>query len=669
MKSIMIYIYEVQIGGRVMNDELEVIDDTVDEILHTDDGVVKRVIKRIKKMPKKHLIIGVIAIVVLLMITVSTIHKISGGGKGETAFEIMRVERRDIIRTVEGSSTVEANDSYNVTALATGEIMSDTFNEGDTVTKDQVLYTIDSKVAQNKVDMARNSLEKAQRAFSDAVKKKNDTVAKNKISKESQENSIKKALDNVESAKRNYTTASNSVNRLTVVADISGVVSEVLVNEGDSVNDGTKLAKVYDDSRLKLEIPFNDADAAEIAAGYSAEVSLASTGDTLEGYVESVASSTTALDSHAIVRYVTIVVNNPGGLKAGAKASAVVGDVACTTLAELKNYDEGAITARTSGRIEDLWLSENDSITVGQAVGFLSSESAQNTLASSKESLAASQRDLDDAYGKLEQLVIDSDTYSLDSSIRNAAIELDNARISLEEAQENLDDYNITAPIDGTIITKNKKAGDKLEQNQSSSAEPMAIIYDMSVLKIQLTVDESEIHDVAVGQEVSVTADAVEGDFKGVVSKVGINGTSENGVTVYPVDVEISEYGDLLPGMNVDCVINIESAKNVLAVPVQAIQRGNKVFVKGDKTDDNDKAPEGYHSVDVQTGATDSEFIEIKNGLNEGDELCSTNIPTGVEAQGNAEQAMPGGMGGGFHGGMSGSSGGGFHGSMGGPPM
>ena len=63
----------------------------------------------------------------------------------------------------------------------------------------------------------------------------------------------------------------------------------------------------------------------------------------------------------------------------------------------------------------------------------------------------------------------------------------------------------------------------------------------MSVLKVQITVDESEIHDVEVGQDVQITADAAKGMFVGKVTKVGINGTSANGVTTYPVDIEIAE--------------------------------------------------------------------------------------------------------------------------------
>lgn len=682
--------------------------------------------KEKKKPSKKQIIAGVVCLAVIGGATTGIVIHTKNAGKTSNEYESLKVERKDIIRTVEGSSTVGANDSYNVTALVQGEILSDSFNEGDSVTKDQVLYVIDSSDAQKKVDSAQNSLLKAEQNYTDAVKKKADTVETNAINEKTQKNnvdkanqsvsdqqaanneskktnanSITKALQDVASAERNYETAKKTVGDLTVVSDITGTISEVLVNEGDNVNDGTKLANVYDDSKLKLQIPFNEADANGISVGAAATVTVASTSDSLSGNVESIAGATTATDSHAVVKYVTIVVNNPGGLKAGTNASATVGNAACSGLGTFENYSEGSITAKTSGTLDSLWLEKNDHIVSGQTVGYITSDTATNNLKSAQESVNSSNINLQDAYTKssqsdrenstalknarlsldeavssLEKMVIEDDTYNLDSSISNAKLDLDNARLSLEEAEDNLDDYSITAPIEGTIVTKNKKAGEKLEQNSSSTSEAMAVIYDMSVLKVQLTIDESEIRDIEVGQDVTVTADAVEGEFQGKVTKVGVNGTSSNGVTTYPVDIEIAEYGDLLPGMNVDCVIQISSAENVLAVPVQAIQRGNKVYLKGDKTDENDKAPEGYHSVDVETGATDSQYIEIKSGLEEGDEVAGATAPTGVEAQGSGDadetQEMPGGMGGGpggMGGGPSGGGGGGRPGGGGGGPM
>lgn len=635
-------------------------------------GRIKRFLGKFKKPSKKTVVLLIIAAVVIAVAAAAIVRRMAGGDSNETEYNTATVERRSITRTVDGSSVIEANDTYEVTALVTGEILSDNFNEGDLVKKDQLLYTIDSDDAQQEVETAQNSLEQAQQQYADAVRQKANTVQTNSLNEESQQNAIMNALASVESAARSLNDAQEDYDNLTITANYSGTVSEVLVNNGDSVNDGTQLAKVYDSSRLKIQLPFNEADAAAINVGDTAVLSIASSGDTVNGTVETVGTATQATSAHAIVRYVTIVVDNPGGLTIEDSATAVVNGAACNDLGTFEYYDEGYITARSSGRIGDLYLQENDVITEGQVIGYITSTTVENNLESAKDQLESAERSRDDAYNQLEQLVIQNDTYSLDSNIQNAALQLDNARISLERAQKNLEDYEIKAPIEGTIIEKNKKAGDKLENNSATTSEAMAVIYDMSTLKVQLSVDETDVQDIKTGQEVTITADAVEGTFTGTVEKVGVNGTSTNGVTTYPVDIVITDYGDLLPGMNVDCVITVESSENVLAIPVESLQRGNIVYVQGDKTDENDKAPEGYYSVDVETGVTDSQYIEIKSGLNEGDVVCGSIAASGDEAQGSAESGamqMQGGMGG-MGGGMPGggmAGGGGMPGGGGAP--
>ena len=573
----------------------------------------------IKAMPKKKLAIICIVAVSIIALAITGIAKLAGGKDGDKEYETAKAERRNITRSVTGSSIVEANDTYNVTALVTGEILTDTFSEGDTVKKDDVLYTIEASDAEN-------SVEKARQNFTDAVKKRSDTIESNKLNKANTDDAVKKALNSLKTAQTNY-------NNLTIRSDYTGTVTEVLVKEGDSGNDGTQLAKVENTARLKIQVPFNESDVGNIKVGSTAELTLAKSGDKLWGTVTAVSGASIATSAHAIVRYVTIEVTNPGALTSQESASAVINGVACSDLGQFEYCDSGYILAKSNGRIETLYIDENDHVSTGQKVGNIDSDSVETSYTNAK-------LEVDSAYRSLEKLVIESDTYSLDSSVNSA-------RISLEEAERKLEDYTITAPIDGTIITKNKKAGEKLEQN-SSGSEPMAVIYDMSVLKVQLTIDESDIHNIQTGQEVTVTADAVSGRFKGEVTKVGIDGTSSNGVTTYPVEVSITEYGDLLPGMNVDCTIEIEAAENVIAVPASAVQRGNKVYVKGRKTDDKDTAPEGFYSVEVETGVTDSSFIEIKKGINEGDEILTSIKASGIEAEGEQTFDMPqmGGMGG-----------------------
>lgn len=565
------------------------------------------------------------------------------------------VERRTVTKKVTGSSTIEPKDSYSIMTITTGEITADFINEGDTVQKGDKLYQFDSETPQNSVSTAENALKKAQQGYLDAVKTKSQTSKTN-------DKNVKSAQIAVERAKQGYSDAQKTLGDLNVKSDISGTVSEVYVKEGDSVQAGGKIASVYNDRYMKIQLPFNENDAQYISVGDGATVTVAGTGNELWGSVSSVSSSSVATNGHNIVKYVTIEVENPGALTTADKGTAQIGDVACNDAVQFEYINEHTISAEASGKIVKLNISKNDAVYNGQSIASLDSTSVSSSANTAKLSL-------DDAVLALEKAVLASDEYSQDSAINNARLALDDARLGLEKAQKGLDDYTITAPIAGTVVTKNNKAGDKIDS--SNATTPMCIIYDMSSMQFDINVDEIDVAKVKTGQEVKITADAVaDKEFKGVVEKVSVNGVAENGVTNYPVTISITDYGELLPGMNVDAEIVVQKADNVLAVPVSSLNRGNTVYVKGDKEDKNDSAPEGYRTVEVETGLSDDDYIEIKSGLSEGELVRGQEIDMSSDLQKMMEQQMNGAheqmQGGGSPGG--GAPGGGAPGGGGGAP-
>jgi HlyD family secretion protein len=116
----------------------------------------------------------------------------------------------------------------------------------------------------------------------------------------------------------------------------------------------------------------------------------------------------------------------------------------------------------------------------------------------------------------------------------------------------------------------------------------------MSSLVFDMSIDELDVGSVKAGQEVTITADALEGKtFTGYVDKVNIKGTTSNGVTTYPVTVYIKDADGLLPGMNVNASIIVQSSENVLAIPVSAISRGNTVLLKKEDAEDLTQSASG----------------------------------------------------------------------------
>ncbi len=439
--------------------------------------------------------------------------------------------------------------------------------------------------------------------------------------------SIENADISYQRSQMDYNKAAENYANLTVKSKIAGTVKTLYVKRGDSVSQGTKIADIYDDSTLTLTITFNDADAANISKGMSATVRVSSNGEILSGTVTDVNASGFASTGNTKVRKVKISVKNPGVLMNTETATAEVNGFACSAAGTFEYATEKTITAENSGDIDAVYVSEGDKVSVGTKLVHIDSDTVEDNLTSSSLSLRSS-------------------------------------ALSRQNAQDKLDDYTITAPISGTVVMKNIKTGDKLD-NSNMSTE-MAVIYDMSSLECELSVDELDIKNVEIGQSVVITSDAVEGKaYHGEVLNVSINGTTSGGVTTYPVTIVITDFDeDLLPGMNIDVEITTSQAKDVLAVPVTAVNRGNIVYVKGEKTEENDRAPEGYKSVKVETGVYNNEYIEIKSGLNEGDVVYTPQIQSAATdvfsdmagMMGSMGGGMPGGMGGGMpQGGMSGS--------------
>ncbi len=520
----------------------------------------------------------------------------------DTTYTTAAVERRTITSTITGSGTLEAADSYSVTTLLEGTILTANFEEGDQVEKDTVLYTIDSTDAENSLEQSQISVSQAQ---------------------------------------RNYNSALESLDDLTVAADVAGRIYSLDVEVGDEINAGEQVATIRNSDVMELTVSFPADDAQGFYVGQSATVTLDSTFETLTGTVSEVAANTTVSTGNMIVREVTIQVTNPGGISTTQTASATVNGVGSSSSGTFTYEDESTVVADVSGTVSSIAVSEGDWVSEGQTL-----------------------------------LVMTSD--DLDEQVQSASDSLRNAEISYENQTDQLDDYTITSPIQGTIVDKNYNAGETTEAN-----EVLCTIYDLSYLTMTLSVDELDISDIEVGQTVTIVADAVEDQtYEGVVTKVSVAGTSSGSATTYPVTIRIDETDGLLPGMSVDATIELGSAEDVLAIPASALNRGDTVLVTADspsaanavtgQTEEtaeapaSSAAPEGeseeqqYVSVPVTTGITDGDYIEITSGLQEGDVVAY--IPTSGSSDSSLGMMM-GGMpgGGGMGGGMPGGGGpGGF---------
>lgn len=433
-----------------------------------------------------------------------------------------KVTRMNISSELTASSSLSPKDTYEVTSLVEGEILEALFEEGDVVEKDQVLYRIDASSMDSDLSSA--------------------------------ETSLLRAKESLQTAREEYDEAVSLLSGNTYKATSTGYIKTLGIKEGDKVGNGTKLADIYDDSVMKLTVPFLSAAAAQITVGSPAVLTLEDTGEQLEGTVTVVSSLEETLSGGRLVKAVTIEVSNPGGLTTLTQATAAVGEFICSEEGTFTPKTEVTMSADLSGQnsleVGELLVTEGAYVEAGTPIFAATAQSAEKYLKNFKDSLESAEDNVENAENKLSN------------------------------TQDNIEDYTITAPISGTVITKNSKVGDKITKGTSGTST-MAVIYDLSAMTLSMSVDELDVGSVKVGQTVEITADAVEGEtFTGTVTNVSLESSYSNGVTNYPVTVTLDETGDLLPGMNVDARIILDSSENALCIPVGALMRGNRVYVK-----------------------------------------------------------------------------------------
>ena len=404
------------------------------------------------------------------------------------------------------------------------------------------------------------------------------------------ENNLASAQLSVEQAQRNYDDIADMQN---VRTRISGEVSSFAVAAGDAVQAGQTVATIRDTSVMLLAVDFPAAEAQSFVAGQAAQVMPDTTFETLNGTIRSVSGADPAGDASLMTCTVTIAVPNAGSLTTAQAAVAQVNGVSSLNSAHFTYQREETVVAAASGTVSELCVKEGSTV-------------------------------------RQDDVILRITGKDLDKQTKNAADSLRAAELQMSSAEKTISHYTIDAPISGTIVDKKVKAGDKLSANDTAM-QNLCTIYDMSYLEMKLNVDELKIRSLEVGQEVDITADAVQGEtYKGVISSILVAGTTANGSTSYPVTVRIDDMGELLPGMNATAKITTASVKNVLALPNAALVRGSYVLVTRDSpsaanAETSMTAPDGYVYVKVTTGISDDDYIEVKSGLQEGDTIAYDN--------------------------------------------
>lgn len=319
-------------------------------------------------------------------------------------------------------------------------------------------------------------------------------------------------------------------------------------------------------------------------------------------------------------------------------------DVTVQATGTVTSVSQVDVYSQITGTIESLSVNEGDEIKKGDLIckinysnGAQDIETAKNTLAQKQLALSQLQKSLDDlyikspidgvvkavyasagddvttlkqAYGGLAIVVVNGslevpiafpqsgkigsvyisagetvkkgqnlfklDDSTIQSNIQAQELQIQQAQSDLNFKQSQLSNDQVISPIDGVISILNFKAGNTIGQDKA-----IATIVDPKQLQIVVPVDELDIGKVKVGQNASISVDAVKGKtYSGAVQKISQTGTTTNNVTTYNVTISISNTEGLKPNMSANVTIAVESKENVLTVPIEAlVSRNGKQFV------------------------------------------------------------------------------------------
>jgi HlyD family secretion protein len=338
-----------------------------------------------------------------------------------------------------------------------------------------------------------------------------------------------------------------------------------------------------------------------------------------------------------------------------------------TATGKVKAQADVQISADVMGRIERLPVKEGDTVKTGQLLVEIDSRSREMDLAQARGALLSAQSALENAKINLDRekaliaknLTSQAQVDLAQSTHDQAAAQVQIDQAVLDRAQDQLDKCTIRAPMSGIITQLNSEAGEMVVIGTMNAAGTVImVISDLSTIEIEAEVDETDIASVNIGQGAKISLDAFpDTTFKGKVIEVGNSaktsttyGVASDQVTNFLVKVLIEDtVKNIKPGMTASVDITTAHRPDAIKIPSGAVvmrpegteneplnpESENEGTAKAEEAKDVLPAKkkdidgvfivtgEQAKFVPVKTGIRDQQFVEIVNGVSEGDSVIT----------------------------------------------
>ncbi len=341
------------------------------------------------------------------------------------------------------------------------------------------------------------------------------------------------------------------------------------------------------------------------------------------------------------------------------------------------------ISANIMGKVDKIYVKEGDSVKAGDIIleleqteyraGSTAAYAGYRSAQSNLESAEVTWRAAKEAFARKEQLynegLISDEAYDLAKSEYEAARaqyeiarnQLLSSSADMTRAKDALDKTIYASPIDGVVTALNVEEGEfTVVGTLNTPGTVMATVADLAAMEVEADINETDIVNVKLGQVSKITVDAYpDRIFKGKVVEIASSATIDaysvaDAETAADFKVRVlieSEASGLKPGMSATVDVITDEVKDVIAVPIQAIVTRDRETVeewaeengKDDKKKKNEKNNpkkvsgdvfkrddiEGVFIVDgkkvkfveVKTGISGEQYIEVQEGVKPGTEI------------------------------------------------
>lgn len=299
-----------------------------------------------------------------------------------------------------------------------------------------------------------------------------------------------------------------------------------------------------------------------------------------------------------------------------------------TGIVQLQVGAEVKVGARATGVLESVPVKVGDHVRKGQLIAQIDARELKSRIAQARADLNLNQAKLDYMEKNLPRkraLVSKKleaqdtlDVAQQDAMVARHAVESSRAYLSSQEVQ--LSYTKIFSPIDGVVSQVAAQEGETVVSGLSVSN--LITVIDPTRLEMWIYVDETDIGRVTPGLPVQYTVDAYRNRvFEGVVERIYPQPEVRDNIVYYNALVKVTpkQAESLRPEMTTQCKIIVETKKDVLTVPNNALK-----WVKDRQVcfvvDDPARPPRQVQPKLGLTGLTRSEVVE---GLKEGETVAT----------------------------------------------